>query len=189
MRLFVACELPPPLAATLAAWAADATGRDPALRLLAIDQLHLTLAFLGATPPEDVDVIDDVLVGALRDEPWPSALRLGQPIWLAPRSPHVLAVEIADEDGALGALQSRVVGGLREAIGFEPDRRPFLPHVTVARVRRGRTPRDYDLDPAPPAEAFAASSVALIRSHLGPGGAEYETVLSFAPGDADRRRP
>ncbi len=177
MRAFIACELPGSLAAELAVWAAAATGRDPALRLLAIDQVHLTLAFLGNVSLDDVDALEDVIVEAVRDEPWPSALRVGPPVWLAPRSPHVLAVEMVDEDGALGALQARIVAGCVEAIGFEPDRRAFLPHVTVARVRRGQVPRDYELEPAPEAAAWACAGVSLVRSELGPGGAQYSRVV------------
>jgi len=181
VRLFIACELPGELAASLAVWTARATGRDPALRLLAIDQLHLTMVFLGAMSVGQVDTLEEVIEEALRDEPWPSALRIGEPVWLAPRSPHVLAVEIVDEDGALGALQGRLVSGLRDALGFEPERRRFLPHVTVARVRRGQTPRDYSLDPEPEPVAFAAQAVSLVRSTLGPGGAQYEPVVRVAP--------
>jgi 2'-5' RNA ligase len=181
VRLFVACELPAGLAASLAVWAARASGRDPALRLLAIDQLHLTLAFLGAMSASQVDDLEAVMHDALRDEPWPSVLRVGEPVWLAPRSPHVLAVEIADEDGALGSLQSRLVDGLVDAVGFERERRRYLPHVTVARVRRGQTPRDYELDPAPEPVAFAAQALTLMRSHLGPGGAQYEAVVRLEP--------
>ena len=64
-------------------------------------------------------------------------LALGDALWLAPRRPHVLTVEVADATGALLALQERVVAALVEAVGYEPDRRRFRPHVTVARVRRG----------------------------------------------------
>lgn len=177
MRVFVACELPGELAASLAVWAARATGRDPALRLLAIDQLHLTLAFLGSVSPGQVDDLEEVIHEALRDEPWPSALRVGEAVWLAPRSPHVLAVEIDDEDGALEALQGRLVDGLVDAIGFEREKRRFLAHVTVARVRKGQTPRDYDLEPSPSPDAFAAQAVTLMQSHLGPGGARYEALV------------
>jgi 2'-5' RNA ligase len=181
VRLFVACELPGELAASLAVWAARATGRDPALRLLAIDQLHLTLAFLGAMSPAQVDDVEDAMREALRDEPWPSVLRVGEPVWLAPRAPHVLAVEVADEDGALGGLQERLVGGLVDSVGFARERRRFLPHVTVARVRRGQTPRDYSLDPAPAPVGFGAEAVTLMRSHLGPGGARYEPLVRLEP--------
>jgi 2'-5' RNA ligase len=181
MRLFIACELPSDVAESLAVWAARATGRDPALRLLAIDQLHLTLAFLGAMSPGQVDGLEEAIRDALRDEPWPSTLRVGEPMWLAPRSPHVLAVEIDDEDGALGGLQSRLVAGLVETVGFEPERRRFLPHVTVARVRRGQSPRDYSLDPPPEPLAFAADAVSLVQSHLGPGGARYEPAARVVP--------
>jgi 2'-5' RNA ligase len=187
VRLFVACEPPLAIAAELAAWAAQASARDPALRLLGPDALHLTLAFLGEVATGDVGTVEDVMGDALRDEPWPSALRVGEGIWLAPRTPHVLAVEISDEDGALTALQGRLSTGLADAIGFTPERRAYLPHVTVARVRRGRAPRDLDLDRQPAPSAFAAEAVALVRSHLGPEGATYETVLAFGPGDADRR--
>ncbi len=181
MRLFVACELPEEVAASLAVWAAHATARDPGLRLLAIDQLHLTLAFLGTLAPAAVDDVEDAMREALRDEPWPSALRLGEPVWLAPRSPHVLAVEIVDEDGALGGLQARLVDGLVDAVGFQRERRKYLPHVTVARVRKGRAPRDYDLEPSPPSTGFAAEAVALVRSHLGSTGAQYERVVTLEP--------
>jgi 2'-5' RNA ligase len=181
VRLFIACELPGELAASLAVWAARATGRDPALRLLAIDQLHLTLVFLGAMSVGQVDTLEEVIDDALRDEPWPSALRIGEPVWLAPRSPHVLAVEIVDEDAALGGLHERLVAGLSDGVGFEPERRRFLPHVTVARVRRGQAPRDYSLDPPPSPAAFAAEAVTLVRSHLGPGGAQYEPLVRVVP--------
>ena len=70
-------------------------------------------------------------------------LALGGALWLAPRRPHVLTVAVEDADGALAALQARVVEALAEAAGRdEPERRPFRPHVTVARVRRGGARRD-----------------------------------------------
>jgi 2'-5' RNA ligase len=183
VRLFVACELPAAVADGLAGWAARATGRDTALRLLGVGQLHLTLVFLGEVAADEVDVVAEVVVEALRDEPWPSALRIGEPLWLAPGNPQALVVGISDEDGALTALQSRLVAGLGEAIGFAPERRRYLPHVTVARLRRGRLPRDYDLDPPPAPIAFAGESVELVRSQLQPDGARYETVLRVTPED------
>ena len=52
--------------------------------------------------------------------------------------------------------------------------RPFRPHVTVARVRRGPRP-SRDL-PDPPRATFAGEAVTLFRSHLGRGPARYEAL-------------
>ena len=177
MRCFVAAELPAERAGALALWAASATRRDPALRLLAIDSLHLTLAFIGSLARENVGVVEDALADAVAALPWPGALSLGEPLWLSPRRPHVLTVAILDSDGALGVLQAQIAGALSSAIGLQPESRAYLPHVTVARVGRGRSPRTFDLDPPEQGEAFAPDSVVLMRSTLAPAGAQYEALV------------
>jgi 2'-5' RNA ligase len=58
---------------------------------------------------------------------------------------------------------------------YTPEKRPFWPHVTVARVRRGARSVAPLVEP-PPAEAVQASEVILYRSHLSPRGARYEPV-------------
>ena len=109
------------------------------------------------------------------------ALSLGRVLWLPRGRPRVLAVEVADGDGALGAMQAGVVAALADAIGFRPEPRPFLPHATVARVRaHGRVGRDHRaaVEAASPPEAgtFAAPALTLWRSRLSPRGARYEPV-------------
>ena len=68
------------------------------------------------------------------------------------------------------------VRALADARLHRPEKRPFWPHVTVARVKRGER-RVPALDaPAPPAEPFVAPVVTLYRSHLSPRGARYEAL-------------
>jgi 2'-5' RNA ligase len=95
-------------------------------------------------------------------------LALGAGRWLPPRRPRVLAVEVADPSGGLAALQAAVARGLGEAIGFVPERRRFLAHVTVGRVRsRGVAPASAGGLPAPPRGApFALAALTLMRSRL-----------------------
>jgi 2'-5' RNA ligase len=177
VRLFVAAELPPGVASGLAAWARHAVGDDPALRLVALESMHLTLAFLGERPQEDVGPISEGLDAAVGDGPWPGEVGVGEVLWLAPRRPHVLTVALEDPAGALSSLQERVIAELAGAIGFEPERRRFRPHVTVARVRHRQRPRSLDLA-RPPADApFAVEAVTLMRSHLGGSKpARYEAL-------------
>jgi 2'-5' RNA ligase len=87
----------------------------------------------------------------------------------------VLTVEVRDGDGALFALRERRVQALVDAVGYEPERRRFRPHVTVARVRHGAAPRRTGLPEAPEAE-FAGEALVLYRSWLGGGPARYEAL-------------
>ena len=83
-----------------------------------------------------------------------------------------------DEDGRAAALAADLHGRL-EALGvYEPERRRWLPHVTVARFRE--RPR---LQPAlPELKPFVPSDAAAYLSRLRPGGAQYEVLESMRVG-------
>jgi 2'-5' RNA ligase len=171
-RLFAALELPAPVRDALSVFGRAAAADDFALRAVRDDALHVTLAFLGHRALDDIEPACEAVRSVAAPVP---SLSLGDPLWLAPRRPHVLTVEVLDGDGALFALQERVVEALVEAVGYEPERRRFRPHVTVARVRHGAAPRRGGLPDAPKA-AFAGEAVVLYRSWLGGGPARYEAL-------------
>jgi 2'-5' RNA ligase len=171
-RLFVALELPAGVRAQLAAFGHAAAQRDPALRAVAQDALHLTMAFLGHRPEEEIDPARAAVRAVAGAAP---ALALGEPLWLSPRRPQVLTVALQDGEGRLAALRTDVVDRLAAALGWEPERRPFRPHVTVARVRRGARPGTDELPDAPRA-GFPGDALVLYRSHLGGGPARYEAL-------------
>jgi RNA 2',3'-cyclic 3'-phosphodiesterase len=177
-RLFAALELPAPVRDALGAFGRAAADDDFALRPVRDDALHVTLAFLGHRPLDEVEparsAVREASAGA-----GPLELSLGEPLWLAPRRPHVLTVEVLDATGALFGLQERVVASLVDAVGYEPERRRFRPHVTVARVRHGARPRMRGL-PEGPKASFAGAAVTLYRSYLGGGPARYEALERVA---------
>jgi len=173
-RLFAALELPADVRRSLAAFGREAAAGDRALRPAREDALHLTLAFLGHRALDEIDPAREAVRG-VGGSPAP-VLTLSDPLWLAPRRPHVLTVALEDSGGVLAALQADVVARLADALPWEPETRPFRPHVTVARVRRGWRPRVADL-PAAPQATFTAGAVVLFRSHLGGRGpARYEAL-------------
>src|SRR5919107_5990178 len=172
-RLFAALELPAPVRDALAAFGHAGADEDFALRPVRDDALHVTLAFLGHRPLDDIEPAAEAVRAAAAAAPRPLELSLGEPLWLAPRRPHVLTVEVRDATGALFALQERVVAELAEAVEYEPERRRFRPHVTVARVRHGARPRLGGLPEAPEA-SFAGEAVPLYRPSRGGGPARYE---------------
>ena len=169
LRLFVAAELPGEVVEALLGWRPD----DDRLRPVAPEALHVTLAFLGSRAEDDVPVVEAALDRARRPV---IALALGDALWLPRRRPRVLAVELFDGDGALADLQRDVSAGLEEGIGWTPERRPFLAHVTVARVRPGAGGRLPEPGDPPVLGPFPAAALTLFRSHLSPRGARYESL-------------
>ena len=175
-RLFVALELPAEVRERLAAWARSGRHAGGGARVLANESQHLTLCFLGSRP---ADEIDDISAAVLACAAPAGALSIGAPLWLPPRHPRLLAVEIHDEDSELAPLQAACAAALRETIDWEPERRAFRPHVTVARLRADAAPRDRTLPPTPSID-FAAAALVLYRSWLHPDGAQYEPLARAA---------
>jgi 2'-5' RNA ligase len=175
VRLFVAVDVPAAAREALAGWAREALGVGGP-RLIAPDMLHITLCFLGATPADDVAVAARLALGCARPVP---ELEIGGPVWLPPRRPRVVAVSILDGEGQLAALQDDVSEALSLGLGFEPERRRFRPHLTVARMRAG-TQTSHALTLPTPSLRFAAESLTLYRSRLAPSGAPYEPLEQVA---------
>lgn len=171
-RLFVALDLPAPVVEALVAWRDAALDGRRELRPIAAEAMHVTLCFLGWLEEAAIEPLS----GAVRDCAAPvAALRLGAPLWLPRRGPRVLAVALEDPHGSLLALQERLVGSLVDGGWHRPEARPFLAHVTVARVRKDAHVRAQTLD-APPALVFAGAALTLYRSRLERTGARYEAL-------------
>jgi 2'-5' RNA ligase len=186
-RLFVAVDPPAHLCQELAAWAREAvlgwsswssrrSRRAP--RLVEAEAQHLTLCFLGSRPVGEIAALTSAL--SLCDGPT-GELSVGAPLWLPPRRARTLAVEIRDRGGELAALQARVSGVLAAASGWQPQRRSFRAHITLARMAVGTAPdpvaaREQGLLPPTPGLRFTPGSIVLYRSWLAPAGATYEAI-------------
>jgi 2'-5' RNA ligase len=175
-RLFVALDLPDEVKAEIEGWGRRALA-DPALRRIPPESLHVTLAFLGWRALKEVDRIAD----AVRESIGPAPLvELRDPEPRPPRGrPRLFALPALSPGTELlqAGLQERLVEG-----GFyEPEKRPYWPHVTVARVRpEARGSKRPALVAKPPkklppalAEAFFGVRLTLYRSELQPTGARY----------------
>jgi 2'-5' RNA ligase len=145
----------------------------PEVRPLPPEHLHLTLAFLGHRPVEELDAILRALrEAAARAEPPLLSLRG----YRETRSVGMLTFD--DADGRAAALAVDLHERLAVLGVYEPERRKWLPHVTVLRFRK--RPR---LQPVlPDLEPFMPSDAAAFLSRLRPSGAQYEVLESMAVG-------
>jgi RNA 2',3'-cyclic 3'-phosphodiesterase len=107
-------------------------------------------------------------------------------VWLPPRRPRALAVEIHDSHGRLAAMQASVSAALAEVGKWEPPRGRFRAHITLARMREGALggARARPL-PATPQLRFTPATMALYRSWLSPEGASYEAIATCALAEPD----
>jgi RNA 2',3'-cyclic 3'-phosphodiesterase len=176
VRLFVALELPERVVSACARWGDEIVRREPGLRAVPPASLHITLCFLGwRTAGEVGDIVAACgVAGTL-----PAAtLAADRAIWLPPRRPRVLTLALADEDGRLADAQAALSRALEAGGWYVPESRPFLAHVTVARVGRGARVRPRELT-APALDPFRGSRVTVFRSRLSRSGARYERLASI----------
>jgi RNA 2',3'-cyclic 3'-phosphodiesterase len=172
-RLFLALDLPEDVRAALVEWRSGAlAGRDD-LRPVAPEALHVTLVFLGYLPEKEIAAVARTAFEAVGALERPHLAVSGvKPI--PPRSPRLFALDLADEGGHAVALQAAASGALAAARFYKPEKRPFWPHVTFARVKRGvRRAEPVEMEP-PQVPPFEAPQITLYRSILRPQGAVYE---------------
>jgi 2'-5' RNA ligase len=179
-RLFIALDLPAAVVEALVAWRAPLLVEDERLRAVAPEALHVTLCFLGERAETAIEPLGRIVEAVAGQA---GGLALGSPLWLPRRRPRVLAVTLADHHGELGALQERLMAALTRDGWHESaaqgSSRPYLPHVTVARVHSGAGSGDPELA-APPPLAFEGTALTLYRSRLDAGPARYEPQARVA---------
>jgi 2'-5' RNA ligase len=175
-RLFVAIRPPPPVRARLLGLMGGVAGA----RWLADDQLHLTLRFIGEVDRHQARDADAAL-SSVHHPAFSIALdglgafdRRGEPVtlWagLAPQEP-------------LRSLHRKVDQALLR-IGVEPDRRAYMPHITIARLPRGAGPVQGLVEQSGGATSppFAVDRFCLYESRLTPDGPIYEMVERYPLG-------
>lgn len=148
------------------------------------ENLHLTLKFLGEVEPAAQGEIVDRL--SALPATGPITLRSEGITCFPPRGPIRVVVEkIGGEVEKLAHLH-RSIECVLDPLGFPPERRPFTPHVTLARAGSQRAHRAGPIlervrrFPAPPREPFTVGSFVLYQSVLKPSGSEYTPLATFA---------
>ena len=170
----MALDPPASARAALAAWREEAFAARDDVRLPDAATLHVTLAFLGYRPEKEIPLIGELIRTASELDAAPE-LSAKEVVPLPPRRPRLFALDLADPGGSCVALQASISDALEAERIYKPEKRPFWPHITLARVKRDRIAVLGDV-PAPPADAWRGDAVVLYRSTLRPQGAQYDAL-------------
>jgi RNA 2',3'-cyclic 3'-phosphodiesterase len=155
------------------------------------EALHMTLVFLGYQNEKDVKKIARTAFEVNSQAP---AVELQTDPIGVPRGKRPRLIALGANSDQTIALQKQVEERLVEAGYHEPEKRPFWPHLTVARVRpeapRSRKPALIRTEPHPLPEHmfrfFRPTRLVLFKSHLRRSGAEYEALAELElPTDGD----
>ncbi len=173
LRLFLGFRLPDSGVQGVARWQADDLGAPEQARVVPEENLHVTIAFLGSRPAHEVESIGNALRAAV-DGVSPPVLTPTR--YRETRSVGMLVFD--DEEGRATRIAEDTHGRLERLGVYEPESRPWLPHLTVVRFRR----RPRLRPPIPALGPVTMSEAAVYISRLRPSGAQYEVVESVPLG-------
>jgi len=148
------------------------------LKLVETENIHITLKFLGDTDEEKIDEIDEIMKNSVKDlKPFNIKLK-GSGVF--PNKNYLKVIWIGlEEIEILGEIAKKIDKQL-ENIGFEPEKRGFSAHLTIARVKSPRNKEKLlqiiekyqDVEFA----TIDVTSVKLKKSDLTPKGPIYTTL-------------
>lgn len=170
-RLFIGVPLPEVARPVVLAAREDLSAFHE-VRLVRPEQVHVTLAFIGSVGAQARETARRVVASIPREAGGVGVL--GGYVFLpSTRRPRVVALAVNDPAGVFSGLFELVMSGLEREQVMEREKRPFLAHATVARLR---VPVEIGLKSEGGKAPFPVESVRLYRSNLSREGVQY-TVM------------
>jgi 2'-5' RNA ligase len=171
LRLFVAIEIPESVRRLVADSVGPVRERFPRARWVPLENQHVTVKFLGSTWPRLREGVTDALERVASDaEPFQTRVT-GLGAFPSARRARVLWAGLED-DGEMGRLAAAL--DERLAPDFAPEKRPFTPHVTIARF--DPPVRIEELESDLRSEPFGVDRLVLFESHLRRPAPVYEAL-------------
>ena len=185
LRLFVAVDVPHEVLDELAAVVDPKRSTIEGARWAPLENQHITLKFLGSVETSMLAGVTEACERASRAVA-PTHIRVvGMGAFPNARRARVIWAGIEDDDGVL----TKLAMGLDEALaplGFDPEKRAFTPHLTLARLKAPGDVRGFIDEVSFGSAAVPVRELHLYRSHLSPKGARYEIVRTFVLEGATR---
>ena len=185
LRMFIAVDFSPEIIAKIARISEYLQTQTPskALKWVAPENLHLTLKFMGDVREDHLDAIEQGIKEAMKGQPSFKISIEGMGMYPNASQPRVLWLGIKDT-GNLSQIHHKLALALQEFYP-EPEKRPFSPHLTIARIRQngdretirqtGKTLSQFKADSL---GTLNVRSIQLYKSDLTPQGPIYTPLLT-----------
>ncbi|HID55700.1 TPA: RNA 2',3'-cyclic phosphodiesterase [Candidatus Poribacteria bacterium] len=179
IRAFIAVEIPEEVQSQLIRITASFKPHINRASWVKHGNLHLTLKFLGDIESERIEEISSALDGVAAGFA-PFSIRFSEVgVFPDPRRPRVLWVGLGQGEEEMRRMANAIEEAM-ERLGFERERRPFTPHLTLARIKSPSNLtgllNDFRM---PDVSPVRVSRFSLIRSQLDPKGAIYTRIKEF----------
>jgi 2'-5' RNA ligase len=172
LRLFLGFRLPDAAAGAITAWQDEELAVER-VRVVPLENLHVTIAFLGSRPAGELEAI----TGALRESVGGIARPVLTPIRY--RETRSVGMLVLDDEQSRATRIAEDAQARLEGLGvYKREARTWLPHLTVVRFRE----RPRLEPPIPDLGPVTMSDAAVYISRLRPDGAQYEVLGSVLLG-------
>ncbi len=181
MRCFVAVNIEDSLKKEIRSAIGDLTSGRWDVKWVPVENLHITLKFLGDAADDTVQRVKDCLARISKHHGHFEVKLQGVGVFPDRKRPRVVWIDLLNSE-KLKKLQAEVeVSSV--SIGFYKEDRSFSPHLTIGRIRALRdrdtfiraieTLSDRDFG------NIGVNKISFMKSDLKPTGAQYSIVAEF----------
>jgi 2'-5' RNA ligase len=184
LRTFIAIEIPAEIKKAILQQSADlrrAVGRS--VRWVALENIHLTLKFLGEISPANVEMLTQTLIAEASQHTGFEIKVTTLGAFPNPRRPRIIWAGL-DAPETLSRLQHGM-DAVTARLGYPSEDKPFSPHLTIGRVRDQVSSDEMQtlrtaLESAKIGTlgTFTVKDVQLFKSDLQPGGSIYTRLFT-----------
>ena len=184
LRLFIAVEIPAELQQRVYQQTSKLRKElEAPIRWVLVENMHLTLKFLGDVSPSNVEFLMQMLRNEAEEIPCFNIQLTGLGSFPSLRRPRVIYIGI-QAPAALDALQ-RAIESASRRLGYESEERSFSAHLTLGRVKQNATATDQQkirrMIESTQVDLLGSArvdSVHLFKSELKPSGSVYTRLYS-----------
>ena len=184
LRSFIAIEIPLEIQQNIYEETSNIRKEiDGLVRWVPVENMHLTLKFLGDVSPSNVEFLMQMLRNEVDHVSGFTLHLAGLGSFPSLKRPRVIYIGI-QAPAALDALHRGIESASRR-LGYEPEERPFSPHLTLGRVRQNITAvaqrkirRCIEGTQVDVLGTARVDSVQLYKSELKPSGSVYTRLYS-----------
>ena len=184
LRAFIAVEIPLDIRQDIEHATSNLRrGTGSLIRWVAVENMHLTLKFLGDIPTANMEVLTQMIRAEADSFNCFDIHLTGIGSFPNPKRPRVIYIGI-QAPAELEAFQRQLESATRR-LGYNSEERAFAPHLTIGRVRQNIPPDDLqkirralEASKIDSPGTAKVNSVHLYKSDLKPTGPVYTKLFS-----------